>query len=676
MKRLLAVPFSLSLGICLSLAQPAHGFTQIFCNSTPIKWSNPNVTVIAGEESFPPGNYRDALSSTINKINGNPSNLRYSLGYDAPNPAIGDSTNQIWFEDSNEPNDLDGAPAITYLYYTCPGSRIVEADVIFDIQQPYTTSTITTNLYGYGGSNRPFQTTLTHELGHAFGLDHTNTIYNVMGTDYTHIHTDDNNSYAYLGEDATNGAVAIYGISSNRPQDLSVSHWKYQGTSGAYSTHQRTQIFNSSGNLLTSTTLNGEPVYSVSANQPVQVEFTYENNGADAQNTTVGLYLSPDIGITTGDLQIANINRTLNRNQPDTLRDLITIPSTLAPGYYYLGTIVDPGNSLAETDETNNSTYIRVNLIPQSPVISSFTPASGSPGTSVVLTGSNFSGISYVAFNGIPANFTVNSPAQITASVPNNATTGSLFVSGPYGGTNSATSFTVTTAAPPPTISDFSPTSGPVGSVITINGSNFTGVSAVKIGNLTMPFTVNSSGQILATIPANGVTGAISVTTPTGTATSSTFVITQVAFNYSPLSYFPIQGCRLVDTRNSSAGALGAGETRAFVIHSGGANFNYAAQGGSSSGCGIPADAKAVFFNFVTVAPSGSGDLQAWPFGTSVPTASVLNYAQVSGLNIANGLVLPVCNPAAITCTKDLNVQANQSSMQLVIDAVGYFKTP
>jgi hypothetical protein len=76
----------------------------------------------------------------------------------------------------------------------------------------------------------------------------------------------------------------------------------------------------------------------------------------------------------------------------------------------------------------------------------------------------------------------------------------------------------------------------------------------------------------------------------------------------------------------------------------------------------------------VAVAPTGSGFFQAWAFGSPIPTASVLNYANLSGLNIANGIVLPVCDPSTATRTKDLNVQANQSSIQLVVDVVGYFK--
>lgn len=90
--------------------------------------------------------------------------------------------------------------------------------------------------------------------------------------------------------------------------------------------------------------------------------------------------------------------------------------------------------------------------------------------------------------------------------------------------------------------------------------------------------------------------------------------------------------------------------------------------------CSIPTDAKAVFFNIVAVNPTGSGFLQAWPFGAEIPTASVLNYATTPGLNIPNGIILSICDPSIATCSKDLNVQANQSSIQLVLDVVGYFK--
>jgi uncharacterized repeat protein (TIGR03803 family)/YD repeat-containing protein len=70
---------------------------------------------------------------------------------------------------------------------------------------------------------------------------------------------------------------------------------------------------------------------------------------------------------------------------------------------------------------TNNKGTI-FKLTPQGfPSITSFTPGSGSVGSSVVITGTNFTDATDVTFNGIFADFTVNSPTQITAIVPANS---------------------------------------------------------------------------------------------------------------------------------------------------------------------------------------------------------------------------------------------------------------
>src|SRR5262249_18384559 len=49
------------------------------------------------------------------------------------------------------------------------------------------------------------------------------------------------------------------------------------------------------------------------------------------------------------------------------------------------------------------------------PPVTGFSPASGSPGTSVTITGTNFTGVTSVTFNGTPAGFTINSSTQIVA---------------------------------------------------------------------------------------------------------------------------------------------------------------------------------------------------------------------------------------------------------------------
>lgn len=136
------------------------------------------------------------------------------------------------------------------------------------------------------------------------------------------------------------------------------------------------------------------------------------------------------------------------------------------------------------------------------------------------------------------------------------------------------------------------------------------------------------------------------------------------------LAFTPVAPCRIVDTRLSAAGRLVAGVPQGFFVRNAG---GFTAQGGSATDCGIASTATSVEMNFVAVDPAGPGDLRAYAFGNTLPNASVLNYSNVSGLNIANGIAQPVCNPAAATCTKDLTVLADVSGADLVIDVVGYF---
>jgi IPT/TIG domain len=153
------------------------------------------------------------------------------------------------------------------------------------------------------------------------------------------------------------------------------------------------------------------------------------------------------------------------------------------------------------------------------PTITSFAPTSGAVGTVVTITGTNFTGVTSVKFNGVPTAFTFNSSTQITATVPTGATTGKITVTTPSGTATSVTDFVVGGA---PTITSFTPTSGPVGTVVRITGTNFTGATAVKFNGVSATFTVNSGTKITATVPTGATTGKISVTTPAGTTTSAT----------------------------------------------------------------------------------------------------------------------------------------------------------
>lgn len=78
------------------------------------------------------------------------------------------------------------------------------------------------------------------------------------------------------------------------------------------------------------------------------------------------------------------------------------------------------------------------------PGITGFTPSSGSAGSSITITGSNFSKAAWVIFNNAyTTNFTVNSSSSITVAVPASATTGQIKVIAPGGLATSSSTFTV-----------------------------------------------------------------------------------------------------------------------------------------------------------------------------------------------------------------------------------------
>src|SRR5207237_2104196 len=79
-----------------------------------------------------------------------------------------------------------------------------------------------------------------------------------------------------------------------------------------------------------------------------------------------------------------------------------------------------------------------------------------------------------------------------------------------------------------PTITRFTPTSGPVGTSITLSGTNLTGATVVTFNGVSAaPFTVTSATAIQDTVPPGATTGPLSVSTPGGTATStSAFTVT------------------------------------------------------------------------------------------------------------------------------------------------------
>jgi outer membrane protein assembly factor BamB len=78
-----------------------------------------------------------------------------------------------------------------------------------------------------------------------------------------------------------------------------------------------------------------------------------------------------------------------------------------------------------------------------------------------------------------------------------------------------------------PKITGFTPTSGSIGSSVTITGCGFTGATKVTFKGISASFVVNSDTQITATVPSGAASGVIAVTTASGTIvkSSSQFIV-------------------------------------------------------------------------------------------------------------------------------------------------------
>ncbi|MBS9464340.1 BspA family leucine-rich repeat surface protein, partial [Flagellimonas sp. 389] len=89
---------------------------------------------------------------------------------------------------------------------------------------------------------------------------------------------------------------------------------------------------------------------------------------------------------------------------------------------------------------------------------------------------------------------------------------------------------TTPTPTSKPTISGFTPSSGPVGTAVTINGTNFSTTPAsntVKIGAITATVSTATATKLTISVPQGASTGAVSVGVGGETVTGSTFTVTE-----------------------------------------------------------------------------------------------------------------------------------------------------
>src|SRR5262249_39536464 len=141
-------------------------------------------------------------------------------------------------------------------------------------------------------------------------------------------------------------------------------------------------------------------------------------------------------------------------------------------------------------------------------------PSAGMQGAQAQINGGGFGatqGTSTIAFNGTNATVASWSDTQITVTVPANATSGPVRATVGGGAGNNNVHFTIAV----PQVNSVSPTSGVVGTQVTVNGSGFgasQGTSTISFNGSTATVNSWSATQIVATVPASAATGPVQVT--------------------------------------------------------------------------------------------------------------------------------------------------------------------
>jgi N-acetylglucosamine-6-sulfatase len=195
--------------------------------------------------------------------------------------------------------------------------------------------------------------------------------------------------------------------------------------------------------------------------------------------------------------------------------------------------------------------------------ISGFSPTHGPIGTTVVVSGSGFTGSTDVRFNGTSAAYSIDDDGQITATVPAGATSGPIEVDTPDGRATSADDFTVDPPAGP-TIATVAPDRGPERAPVVVQGSGLLTTTHVRFGDAEAGFTVNADDRLTAFVPSGANTGRITVVTPFGSATSdgsfivepNVVIILSDDQRYDEMAHMPNVESDLIDEGVSFSNAL------------------------------------------------------------------------------------------------------------------------
>lgn len=329
---------SLALAFALSPLQ-AHAYAYRTCNGDKVTWESSSICYNPMTVSFPSGSsQRTALERVRTAWNGsaNAPSTRYDIRFNYTNDSSwrnGDEINDVCLTWDYGWGSSTLAVCVT-MYDSCwwfGDGSINETDIFFNPSVGWNLSTQP----GARDGGTSLALVGVHEFGHGLGLHHEDRWMATMNSRYPNGGTlGPYNSPDPLADDCAADRV-LYG-STGTSRDLAVSAYRRTG-SGNSGRCRRSAFAVPRGGSLT-------------------VDWTFMNRGTITATSDVYFYASTNDYISIFDRYLGgNFGAWVSGGGLVTSNRSLTIPSDMPVGYYYLGYVIDPNNTVPEAHEGNNS---------------------------------------------------------------------------------------------------------------------------------------------------------------------------------------------------------------------------------------------------------------------------------------------------------------------------------
>lgn len=348
----------------------------------------------------------------------------------------------------------------------------------------------------------------------------------------------------------------------------------------------------------------------------------------------------------TGTGFVSGSTVTLNgSNLPTTFVSSTQLTATVSPslvamgGSFVVGVVGPEGQSATSP---NGPVTIQLTVDNGQPTITQLMPNSavvGSAATSVVITGTNFAQTSVASFGSVARSTTFQSTTQLTVALTATdlATLGTTNITvtnpAPGGGTSNASAFSVV-SPPAPALTSVAPASAIVGSsdtVITITGTGFTSSSFVSIGGYTFAGTFVSATTLTATIPAQLLT----------TATTLSINVQNSNGISNPISFAVVNPAPVISALSPATVTAGAPNFILSISGSGFINSSQVLINGAVRSTGGANGVITTQINASDVAAVGTVDISVVNPGPGGGTSSVLKLKCIAGDNRVRTVSLP-----------------------------------